>query len=122
MKPDLKYIHSPEVDDLKTYSPNEYNNFCLLVQAMIGLPNDESGESFDFLICTPKWIETLLEREKFIFGKGYIVIQEYHYNIIFEIIQDLCDRISGDNWITIATKLGRYGLWEFEDFDPINKK
>lgn len=121
MKPNLKHIHSPDVNDLETYLPKELDDFCLLVQATIGLPNDNSGESFDFLVCTPKWIETLLENQKYVLGKGYIVVREFNYNLLIETIQSLCDRISGDDWITVANKLARYGQWEFEDYKLTGK-
>ena len=121
MKPNLKSIHSPDVNDLETYLPEEPDDFCILVQATIGLPNDNSGESFDFLVCTPKWIETLLENQKFVLGKGYLVVRNYNYNLIIETIQSICDRVSGDDWITVANKLARYGQWEFEDYTLTGK-
>jgi hypothetical protein len=116
MKAELKYLHSPDVKDLKNYLPKEPDNFCILIQAMIGSSVNENGESFDFIVCTPKWLETQIAKDNFVIGRGYIVVKEFNYNLIREVIQNLCDKVSGNDWNTIANKISRYGYWEFEDY------
>ena len=55
MKAELKRIHSPDAD-LDVYYPEDPENFSLFLQLMIGPEGEDSEESFDILICTPKWI------------------------------------------------------------------
>jgi hypothetical protein len=116
MKAELRYLHSPDINDLENYLPENPDNFCVLIQALIGPSKDKGEEAFDFLVCTPKWISNEVEKEEFILGKDHIVIKKYNYGYIFKIISELCNRISGDDWNAVAYKLGHYGRWEFDDY------
>ncbi len=116
MRAELKYLHSPDVSDLANYSPTELDNFSILIQAIIGPQENEGGESFDFVFCTLKYVESLMEKDPFLFGRGYIIVKKYEYNLIKKIIQDLCNRTFGNDWNTIANKINRFGYWEFEDY------
>ncbi|HEX8990235.1 MAG TPA: immunity 8 family protein [Anaerolineales bacterium] len=115
---ELKRLHSPDVADLQNFSPEEADNFRILVQALIGPLGSKGQESFDFVICTPKWIENEVERQGHLFGKAHLVVKEYDYNEIFGAIEKLCNGLSGDSWETIESKLRLYGDWEYEDNRP----
>ena len=56
MLPLLKRLHSPDVFDLDTYSPEEESCFGFLLQAMFRPEDGEGEESFDMMVCTPKWL------------------------------------------------------------------
>lgn len=120
MRAEVKHLHSPDIDgDLENYTPDERDDFCLLFQAFIGTAGTKGEDSFNFLVCTPKWIERDLEKYGFLLGRGYsIIVKRYDFTQIQKIIQDLCRRVSGDSWEEIARKLGLYGHWEFEDYKP----
>lgn len=55
MQPVLKGLHSPDVYDLKTYLPDEEDNFGFLLEASIGSANGEAADIFSIMVCTPKW-------------------------------------------------------------------
>ena len=112
----LKKIHSPDVGDLEHFVPKKFNDFSVLIQAFIGPTNGPGEESFDFVLCTPIWIENEIKKDKYLFGKGFLIVNEYHYESLLNIIQGLCKRVSGNDWNTIAKKLSRFGNWEFEDY------
>jgi len=116
MKAELKNVYSPDTDDLENYSPEKYDEFCILIQAVIGPYKGVGEENFDFIVCTPRWIEGEIKKESMLFGKGYLIIKDYNYKLILRAIQDLCSRVSGDDWKTIANKISRFGDWEFEDY------
>lgn len=87
--PQLKGLYSPDVD-LDSYRPDEADCFGFLLQAFFG-PSDGAGrESFDILVCTPKW----LDRE----------------------IGEDAQRCSAADWEEAARRLGQLGRWEFEDY------
>lgn len=41
--------------------------------------------------------------------------RSYTYSDVWNAIDSLCQRTSGRDWSEVATKLGQYGRWEFED-------
>lgn len=117
----LRWLHSPDVHNLKEWQPHDPSRFGILIQAMIG-PNLEPGEeSFDFFVCTPAWLDDELGREGHRFGLYCLIVPAYDFVAIHSALQRLCDRISGRDWDEVATVLSHYGKWEFEhyrDTDP----
>jgi hypothetical protein len=45
-----------------------------------------------------------------------LVLSRWDYDILHRALNDLWTHAEGDNWEQIATKLSRYGSWEFTDF------
>lgn len=112
----MRKLISPDLVNLQSDMPDDPDYFCILIQAIVG-PSDGPGEeSFDFLVCTASWIATGVEKDGFLFGRHYLVIKAYSFELIYNTIDSLCHRIWGDNWNDVATKLSRYGKWEFEDY------
>lgn len=116
MIPELRRLHSPDLPDMQSMHPDDPELFCILVQALIGPRGAAGEESFDFTVCTPKWLAQSLLKYKYTFGRHHLIVEYYDYNIIFGAINSLCQRTSGANWHEIAERLGRYGKWEFEDY------
>ena len=101
---------------MENLKPQDAENFGILVQAMIG-PDDSIGEeSFDFVVCTIDFIKPILASQGHLFGKDYLFVQHYEYDLIWKVIESLCSEISGSDWSEIGNKLTRYGKWEFEDY------
>lgn len=85
---------------------------------MIGPEGENGSESFDFNVCTPKWLQQKLPPEEALFGRHKLIVLDYNRDRIIRKINHLCDRTLGSNWTEIATRLARYGHWEFEDYQP----
>jgi hypothetical protein len=118
VRAELKRLQSLDVADLENFSPPEADNFRILVQALIGPLGSKGQESFDFVVCTPKWIENEVDTQGPRFGRAHILVKKYDYNEILGAIEKLCNGLSGDNWETIESKLRLYGEWEYEDNPP----
>ncbi len=84
---------------------------------MIGPTGGIGEESFDFIYCTPHQIDIILLKESYLFGKHYLFVAEYNYITLFEAVESICSSISGSTWREVGEKLGRYGKWEFEDYE-----
>lgn len=119
MKPLLKEIRSLELEDsLINYWPGEADNFGSWVRAMIGPEDQEGAESFDMLVCTPKWLQNELENNGPLLGRGTIIISEYNYDEIVNCIEKAISQCYADDWPGIAKKLSRISFWEFDDYQP----
>ena len=97
-------------------TPADPERFCILVQALIGPAGGEGEESFDFTVCTPRWLSDALLKDRVIFGRHYLIVGNYSYDDIFDAIAGLCESIERKTWQEVAEHLGRYGKWEFEDY------
>ena len=73
-------------------------------------------ESFDFLVCTPTWFAENQVKDRFAFGRHSHFVPEYNYELLFKCIHDLSLNTNGESWGEVATKISRYGHWEFEDY------
>ena len=118
MRARVKAFHSPDVQDLTAYQPQEKDNFCFLLQVMIGPADMEGEESFDIEVCTPKWLLNTHGIEEVIIGRHRLIVFEYNFKRIKETIISYCEACKGDDWKEIAQKLSRLGKWEFEDYQP----
>ena len=116
MRAEVKRFHSPDIDDLNNFHPEDPESFGFLLEVMIGPENQPGEESFDVLVCTPKWL--LQERgvDAVIFGYDKLIVFEYNFKKIAAAITAFCERRMGSNWAEIAKKLQKLGHYEFEDY------
>ncbi|MCE0556155.1 MULTISPECIES: immunity 8 family protein [Motilimonas] len=115
MKAILKSIHSPDVDFDKFW-PDEADDFGFLLQAMIGPEEDDSFQSFDMQICTPKWLISNYSSEGLVFGRHMIIVFDYDVDLIISKIEEYCGKCVGREWAELEEKIGRIGKSEFEDY------
>jgi hypothetical protein len=88
----------------------------MLLQVMIGPENTDWEESFDVVLCTPKWMERKYGRSGIISGYHHLIVFEYNYSRIVRDIEDRCVAAEGHSWRDVATKLSTFGHWEFEGY------
>lgn len=116
MRAAIKKVHSPDVMDLHKYQPRESDDFCFLMQVMVGPKDEEGEESFDFIVCTPTWLLNHHKIEDVILGKSYILVFQFNFERIMMTLEKLVGSFSGNTWTEIAEKISRFGKWEFEDY------
>ena len=99
MRIELRWLHSPDLPDLNQGQvPPDPESFRILVQAFVaevGEGTPTLGESFDFLVCTPRWLEAEVAETGYVLGLFYIVIPRYDYRRLRRIIAALCDQAEG---------------------------
>jgi immunity protein 8 of polymorphic toxin system len=114
--PEIKRLHSPDVYDLAGFEPEVPDNFGFLLQAMIGPMGHQGEESFDIMVCTPRWLMTEVSGQRIMSGRHYLIMAAYDYARLHEFLVDYCRHTTGLTWKEAATKLSRLGKWEFEDY------
>lgn len=117
MKAAIRHFHSPDIEDLNSWSPPDPTCFGFLLQVLIGPQGAEGEESFDFVVCTPAWLMEKHGIEAMVFGRHHLLLFEYDFGRIKESITEIVSRAAGDSWREVALWLARYGRWEFEDYD-----
>lgn len=114
MKAELRYLHSPDVDDLKSWTP--LGDFAILVQMMVGPHDGEGEESFDLTLCTPGWLATRVREDWIIDCRHHLVVDAYEYGRIERYLRERVGACEGSTWHEVGERLGRLGYWEFEDY------
>jgi hypothetical protein len=49
-------------------------------------------------------------------GRSYLFVTSWSASLVLRVFDDLCRNAEGSDWNEVATKLSRYGYWEFEDY------
>ena len=93
---------SPELD-LESFAPDDRENFGVSVRAFIG-PKDGPGEEMFDSSSAPR--------------AGWLLTR-WDFGVLDRALRDLAAHTRGETWEEVATKLSRWGRWEFEDYsDP----
>lgn len=117
MRAELRQLDCIELDVLlPDYAPEDPEYFGILVDASVGTKDSEGADLFSFLVRSPRFLADEVAREGHLFARNYLVLPRYDYGLLWRAISDLCDRIEGPDWETVAKRIGRYGLWEYDDF------
>jgi hypothetical protein len=110
----LRNLHTTELD-LKEFRPN--GPFGISVRAIVGPIGERGEESFDFVVCSPDWFALNMPAE-FVLGRHYLFAQRFDYAALEEFVRTYCESCAGESWRDVAEKVGRLGMWEFEDYRP----
>lgn len=116
MTPELKRLHSPDVDDLTHFSPATGEPFGILVQAMFGPVGVDGEESFDVVVCTPGWLEKKVIENSLYSGRHHLICSKFDLGQLIAFFEDYAREAEGENWQEVAEKLSRIAQWEFEDY------
>ena len=115
MKPALRRLHSPDIDDLVRYAPENPADFGFLLQIMAGPEGGEGEESFDVVVCSPQWMLRRLGAGP-VSGRHHLFMATYRYDKLHSFVRAFMDQCEAENWRDVAQALGRLGKWEFEDY------
>lgn len=115
MKAAVKRFHSPDAD-LESYTPTDAGDVGVLVQIMAG-PADRPGEeSFDVVVCTPRWLAGRADADGPIIGRHHLVVEAWDWPRIRAFLTDEVETHEAPTWQELAGLIGRVGRWEFEDY------
>jgi hypothetical protein len=110
----LKGLHSTDLGDVETYMPEEEDNFGFVLRAIIGPLDGEGEESFDIIVCTPKWLMKKYGPSDVLLGLHKLIVFKYDYPRVRGFIEKFLMRCSGNTW----EEVGLLGQWEFEGYRP----
>lgn len=117
IKAELKYLHSPDIHNLQTFYPEVEDNFGFSLQIIAGREGcSEDGESFDVFVCTPKWLLENHSEGDIVIGLHHIIVFEYTYKRMYDKISQIIRRINATSWQEFGLEFGKFGRWEFENY------
>lgn len=116
MKPVLKAVHSPDIEEVERFAPPDPRRFAYLLQLMIGPEGLEGEESFDVVICTADWLAGRLSASGVLSLRHHLLVDGYDWPQIRRFVEAYLDSIDADSWGAVAAHVGRLGKWEFEDY------
>jgi hypothetical protein len=116
MRAKINSFHSADINDLFNFKPQDPENFCFLLEMMIGPDCEEGEESFGIQVCTPIWLLSIMKKEDVIPGRHFLIVLEYNFERIYKKIKHLIENCTGADWSEVAEKVSRIGYWEFEDY------
>ena len=119
MRAVIRRLHSPDIDDLEGYQPSEPDRFSFLLQILAGPENGHGEESFDLLVCTPRWILEKHSPDDIVLGRHMMIVFKYDYQNLRDFLCRKVEEVSGETWNDVAQGLSRLGRWEFEDYIPL---
>ena len=116
MKAEIKYIHSPDILDLKSYLPDKLNEFSFLLQIMIGEKGKEGAENFNIIVCSPNSFKSMFKDSDMFFGKSYLFMKSYNYQKMWDFLCKYVDSINGETWDDIVFEMSKIAFWEFDNY------
>ena len=116
MKATVRDFHSPDAD-VETYVPADKSDDALFIQMFVGPSDGDGEESFDLIVCTPKWLRREVRAHGPIIGRHYLVVDVLEIGPVLAFLRAQVDALAAPTWRELALKLGRIGKWEFEDYD-----
>ncbi len=102
--------------DLDTYRPDDPLDAGVTVRFLVG-PHDGPGEeSFDVVLCTPRWLSGRVQVTGPLLVRHHVVMEPFDLRLGVEQVTRLMQSVSADDWAGVGEKLARIGQWEFEDY------
>lgn len=117
MRAQLRSFYCTDIE-IDTYEPSDPSVDGQWVRMIVGPAIGPGEESFDVLICTPRWLETHVQTEGPIVGRHLLIANRFDLPPLLDRLRDLVNATTGSNWNEVGEKLGRIGHWEFEDYQP----
>jgi Immunity protein 8 len=116
--PDIRYFLSPDIEDLEQYVPADPGNFGFALLLMVGPQGDKGEEQFQLHVVTPEWLERRYRADGPVVGRNMLIAFEYDWPRIERYLRRQVAGCTGESWTEVATKIGRFALWEFDDWQP----
>jgi Immunity protein 8 len=117
LEAELRSLTSPGLGDLKSFDCPTSDDFALRLRAVIGAKGQAIEETFNFQVCTPKWIERAVEERGYLWGAGRLIVKQYDYELIWRAISGLCDQVIDLRWEGISRRIGRFDHFGAETVD-----
>ena len=107
--PELKNLLSVDLEYGKfPVDPEDCEIYC---QADIGPMGMDAADIFFLIVVTSKHLAKMSGNR---WGKGYLIVESFSWQIVENAIEKLLSHCSGTDWTDVANKLKRLLDWEWD--------
>jgi hypothetical protein len=117
----IKEVLGPDLEDIINYNVENLTNFCFGIELLIGTIEGEGADIFQMTVCSTEWLNENISENDYLHGRFYLIMKIYDTKKLLKCLYNLFDKIEGNNWDEISSKLSRYAYWEFEDYHEYNE-
>ncbi|GII76859.1 hypothetical protein Sru01_18410 [Sphaerisporangium rufum] len=116
MKVEISDFHSPDID-WEDATPAEWKaRRSVLVQVFAGPRGGKGAESFTLMACTPEYIAEMVREHGVVDGRHHLVMASLDRRLIERYLRRRIESLEAYDWSELTLKIGRFGLWEGEDY------
>lgn len=109
-------IYSLELSNGPPQLPPDPKDCWIVVYADIGQEGSRGADTFTFYVCTLKKLVTIVRKKRYELQRHLLIVERFDWGLVESAILSICERATGETWDEVATQIGRYGHWEFEDY------
>ena len=116
MTPELKTLHSADVEDLPAWTPPD-DEVCLWLELSIGAPGAPAADLYQVCVATPAGLDSPRGRRLRPRGSekaSPIVLATWSWPAVLHAIGERLAACAGRDWLEVQEKLRRQFDWEYE--------
>jgi hypothetical protein len=115
MRAEVKYFEWPDLERGDIAPPDLQSTLLVFAAGPLDAPGEET---FQLTVCTPHALADMVQRDGVVIGRHLMFVASLDTGKVEDTVRDRLRRIDADTWPELAAKIGRIGLWEFEDYTP----
>lgn len=113
MRAEVRRVRFP---DMRSDQPFDPRNTLQLVEVSVGVVGEPGEDQYQMTACTPAVLADLLVRQPFLVGRHWLFVAEFSPALVEAALRKLIGNVEVTSRTELAEKIGRIGLWEFEDY------
>jgi len=113
----VRSLHSPDVEDLARWVPDDPQDVLFLIQVEIGQEAQGAADLFQVVVATPRGLERYRRARPnpIVFDRGLVVMSAYSRDCLRGWLARTLARCDGGCWAESVQLLRRFFLWEYDD-------
>ncbi|MCK0128233.1 Imm8 family immunity protein [Erythrobacter sp. F6033] len=116
IQPELRSLTGQIDEDLNDLAPVS-GSFSHTLRAEIGVRGKEGADVFEFDVCSPEWLDSELNFYSVLPGGPRLITRRFDPEVIENYVRKRLMHATGPDWATVATRIGQWSRWEFEDYN-----
>jgi hypothetical protein len=113
MRAEVRRVEFPDVELGQPFDPE---NTLQLAEVYVGTVGELGEEQFQVTVCTPSALMELLATRPLLVGRHWLFVAEFSAPVVERALRKLIGTVEASSAAELAEKVGRIGMWEFEDY------